>query len=183
MNSRVAGTVNPPPRQGRKIVAHGETGNEEIAVRVWQNATLFALLRGVHTFSAFNQLIPKVKEKYLICLHFPILGCDNGSMNRINLSADQPPNAGQPAKSERLPPVASLRLSPLFKLLFLSVLGLTVLSLIVSVYLVTRDNPSEEVMRLAETCSTTWKLGSGAVVGLIGGKVSDSATSRSHRRK
>jgi len=69
-----------------------------------------------------------------------------------------------------MPPIASLSLTPLFKLVFISVLGLTILSLIVSFYLVTRDNPSEDMKRLAETCSTTWKMGFGAVVGLIGGK-------------
>ena len=82
----------------------------------------------------------------------------------------QPPKPVQGAESPNAPPIASLSLTPLFNLVFLSVLGLTVLSLIVSLYLVTRDNPSEDMRRLAETCSTTWKMGFGAVVGLIGGK-------------
>jgi hypothetical protein len=60
----------------------------------------------------------------------------------------------------------------LFVLVFVSVLGLTVLSLAVSLYLTTHfASPSEEIKRLTETCSTTWKLGFGAVISLITGKV------------
>ena len=68
------------------------------------------------------------------------------------------------------PPASQVKLTPAFTLIFFSVLGLTILSLIVSIYLVQLPNQSEEVKRLAETCSTTWKLGFGAIVGLIGGK-------------
>lgn len=59
---------------------------------------------------------------------------------------------------------------PVFWPTFLTVSGLTVLSLAVSVYLAVVPQQSEEVKRLIETCSTTWKLGFGALVGLIGGK-------------
>lgn len=74
--------------------------------------------------------------------------------------------AGEPTG----PPIATLTLTPAFKLVFYSVLGLTVLSLAASFVLVLRDKQTEEIKRLAETCSTTWKLGFGAIVGLIGGK-------------
>jgi hypothetical protein len=69
-------------------------------------------------------------------------------------------------------PSRVVTLNPAFKLVFCSVLGLTVLSLGVSVYfaLAYDSPPSEEVKRLIETCSTTWKMGFGAIVGLIGGK-------------
>lgn len=66
------------------------------------------------------------------------------------------------------PPVPAA--SPAFKLVFWSVLGLTILSLLVSVWLATWGKETEETKRLIETCSTTWKLGFGALVGLIGGK-------------
>ena len=67
-------------------------------------------------------------------------------------------------------PVTQLRLTPAFKWVFICVIGLTLLSLMVSIYLVSMPNPSEDVKRLVETCSTTYKMGFGAVVGLIGGK-------------
>ena len=54
-----------------------------------------------------------------------------------------------------------LDVARIFKLIFLSVMGLTVLSLVVNVCLLfSFPAPSEEVKRLIETCSTTWKLGS-----------------------
>ena len=61
-----------------------------------------------------------------------------------------------------------------FELVFVSILALTIISLAVSVYLaVSIANPSDQVKGLIETCSTTWKLGFGAIVGLIGGKAID----------
>ena len=48
-------------------------------------------------------------------------------------------------------------------------IALSVLSLGVGVYLVQLPNQSEEIKRLSETCSTTWKLDFGAIVGLVGG--------------
>jgi hypothetical protein len=59
----------------------------------------------------------------------------------------------------------------LFKIIFLSIIGLTIISIVIPVLLVLIfPTPSEEVKRLIETCSTTWKLGFGAILGLIGGK-------------
>jgi hypothetical protein len=59
-----------------------------------------------------------------------------------------------------------------FKLVFLTVVLLTVVSLAVSLCLVTRfETPNEQVKGLMETMSTTWKMGFGAIIGLIGGKV------------
>ena len=67
--------------------------------------------------------------------------------------------------------VSEATISPFFKLIFRTVLGLTVLSLAVDVALIMLiNNPSEQAKGLIETCSTTWKMGFGAIVGLIGGK-------------
>ncbi|WP_328997808.1 hypothetical protein OHA18_25480 [Kribbella sp. NBC_00709] len=61
--------------------------------------------------------------------------------------------------------------TPVFKLVFLTVLGLTVAALILNVVLVMAiDQPNDQAKSLIETCSTIVKAGFGAIVGLIGGK-------------
>ena len=55
--------------------------------------------------------------------------------------------------------------SPAFKLVFFSVLGLTVLSLIAGFVAVAFLEQTEDAKRFAETCSTTWKMGFGAIGG------------------
>lgn len=67
-------------------------------------------------------------------------------------------------------PAPALVLTPAFKKIFNTVLGLTILSLFVSVVLVVFATQSDGVKQLEDTCSTTFKLGFGAIVGLIGGK-------------
>jgi hypothetical protein len=62
-------------------------------------------------------------------------------------------------------------LTPRFKLIFGTVAALTVLSLVLSVLLASFGNDSEQVKSAMEACSTTYKMGFGAIVGLIGGKV------------
>ena len=49
--------------------------------------------------------------------------------------------------------------------------ALTVLALILNVLLAMFGDGSEEVKAAAEACSTTYKMGFGAIVGLIGCKV------------
>ena len=64
-----------------------------------------------------------------------------------------------------------IRLTPTFKLVFLSVLSITLISLVLNLILVlVLDHPSNEAKNLMETCSTIVKAGFGAIVGLIGGK-------------
>ena len=65
----------------------------------------------------------------------------------------------------------ALILTPGFKLVFISVLSLTILSFTAGICLALFvSNPSTEIKGWIETCSTTFKLGFGAIVGLIGGK-------------
>lgn len=67
-------------------------------------------------------------------------------------------------------PPNGLNLTPAFKLVFLTVTVLTVFSLAVSIYVASKDNPSDLAKALFDTCSTTWKMGFGAIIGLVGGK-------------
>ncbi|MFD9332364.1 hypothetical protein [Streptomyces sp. NPDC060065] len=62
-------------------------------------------------------------------------------------------------------------LTPRFKLIFSTVTALTVLTLILNVLLAAFGGDSEQVQAAAEACSTTYMMGFGAIVGLIGGKV------------
>lgn len=64
-----------------------------------------------------------------------------------------------------------LVLTPVFKMVFLSILGLTILSAGTGIALaIFVASPSAELRGWNETCSTAFKLGFGAIVGLIGGK-------------
>lgn len=59
-----------------------------------------------------------------------------------------------------------------FKTVFWVAVGLTVLSLLVAVYLATRppEMQNEQMKKIVETCDTTWKMGFGGILGLLGGK-------------
>jgi hypothetical protein len=58
-----------------------------------------------------------------------------------------------------------------YKLFFWVALILTVLSLAIAFVLAYQSQPlSPQQNSLFETCTTTWKMGFGAIIGLIGGK-------------
>lgn len=61
-------------------------------------------------------------------------------------------------------------LAPHFKLIFITVVVLTLLALSLNVLLAIFATDSEQVRAAAEACSTTYKMGFGAIVGLVGGK-------------
>jgi hypothetical protein len=73
------------------------------------------------------------------------------------------------------PTVITVTLSPVFKLIFLSVLGLTILSLIIGCTIVGLNTGMNRAMAeqdkaLFELCASTFKLGFGAIIGMLGGK-------------
>lgn len=76
------------------------------------------------------------------------------------------PNEGQEPDLQ----APRITLAPEFKLIFLTVVALTVISLGVAIGLAMIENPSAGAKRLSETVSTTYKMGFGAIIGLIGGK-------------
>lgn len=64
----------------------------------------------------------------------------------------------------------SIELGSKFLWVFWGALGLTIISLAVALWLSDQTELSEQQKELFETCSTTWKMGFGAILGLIGGK-------------
>jgi hypothetical protein len=90
---------------------------------------------------------------------------DNRDPGRIRARSDQP----EPDRIRT--PENKSDLTPRFKLIFSTVAALTVLALILNVLLAMFGDGSEQVKAAAEACSTTYKMGFGAIVGLIGGKV------------
>ncbi len=81
-------------------------------------------------------------------------------------------NGRKPAGGHESDPAVTreVTLTPLFRLTFFSVLALTALSAIACVALSQWGREGEETRRLVETFSSTWKLGFGAILGLLSGK-------------
>ena len=62
--------------------------------------------------------------------------------------------------------------SPVFKLVFVVIVGLTVLALAANVCMALMvEGPNQQTIDVMNTCSTFAKTGFGAIVGLIGGKL------------
>jgi hypothetical protein len=77
-------------------------------------------------------------------------------------------NGGAPIAGNQ-PPVATLTLTPVFKLVFSAVFFITVLCLGVAIYLALHQ-PNEEIKALNEKVLSVFTLGCGAIIGLLGGK-------------
>lgn len=68
---------------------------------------------------------------------------------------------------------STISLTPQFKLVFLSIVSLTVLSMLLSCSMIfsgVKLVPGGSPEGLLQALISTWKLGFGAMVGLIGGK-------------
>ncbi|MFD8749388.1 hypothetical protein ACFV0O_00150 [Kitasatospora sp. NPDC059577] len=78
---------------------------------------------------------------------------------------DGRPTAVAPRRSN------TVTITPVFRLVFFSVLGLTVASLVTTVWLVLAvHDPNDQAKSLVENLLTIAKLGVGAIFGLLGGK-------------
>jgi hypothetical protein len=55
-------------------------------------------------------------------------------------------------------------------MVFATVVGLTLIAMLLSVLLALLGGDSQQAARAAEACTTTYKMGFGAIVGLVGGK-------------
>lgn len=80
------------------------------------------------------------------------------------------PTGTRTAQSEPSPRITTVILTPTFKLIFLGVLGITVLSMLLSCYLLASAPRSVETTALMNAFMSIFKLGFGALIGLMGGK-------------
>jgi hypothetical protein len=80
------------------------------------------------------------------------------------------PPAPDPGEPKPRPPGVDLPVS--YKAVFWVTVALSVLSLGTAVFLATRpaETQTDAVKKLIETCDTTWKMGFGGILGLLGGK-------------
>lgn len=63
--------------------------------------------------------------------------------------------------------------TPAFRLVFSTVVGFTLLAGGTSIWLSTQDDLSPQQTQVFESCTRTWDLGIGAVLGLLGSKATD----------
>jgi hypothetical protein len=62
---------------------------------------------------------------------------------------------------------------PAFQMVFCTVIFLTLLSGVSSLWLASQEKLSPEQARVFETCNTTWNMGIGAIFGLLGSKATN----------
>ena len=68
---------------------------------------------------------------------------------------------------ERASETAQDQLTPRFKLIYSTIVALTLLALTLNVLLAIVGGDSDQIRAAAEACSTTYKMGFGAIVGLM----------------
>ncbi len=81
--------------------------------------------------------------------------------------------AGKPGDPQKSGDPQAVQLPVSFNLFFLVAAGLTIIALCIGVILslLPADRQTDNVQRLIETCSSSWKLGFGVIIGLVGGKI------------
>ena len=95
----------------------------------------------------------------------------NPVAGQVNVPPPVPPDVAAPIANPNLPGAGTTQvsISPVFKLVFLTVLGLTIVCLAVSLYLAMQQQ-NEATKSLNEKVLTVFNLGCGAIIGLLGGK-------------
>lgn len=69
--------------------------------------------------------------------------------------------------------------SELFKMVFWIVLSLTIISILIPTLIAfCYPTPSQLQISLSDTCTTTWKMGFGAILGLISAKANEVSNSK-----
>ncbi len=76
----------------------------------------------------------------------------------------------QPKQSEKSKPP---KITPAFRMVFVTVVALTLLSGGGSVWMAAQPSLTPPQSRLFENLTTTWQMGIGAIFGLLGSKVTD----------
>lgn len=76
-----------------------------------------------------------------------------------------------PIDTIEIPGEKTLTIAPAFKLVLWIVVGLSLLSFLASILLAVFATPTDQTSNLIETGSTIFKMGCGAIIGLLGGKV------------
>jgi hypothetical protein len=83
--------------------------------------------------------------------------------------SEQP--ASSPVDTVKITGEKTVSIAPAFKLVLFIVLGLSVASYLGSLLLALFAVPTDQTKNLIETGSTIYKIGCGAIIGLLGGKV------------
>ncbi len=86
------------------------------------------------------------------------------------LPAEKPASEGKasPVAPKKIPDKVGLSLQ--FKMTFWAILGLTILSLAASFAMIWLRVDTPEAKSFVETCNSTWKMGVGAIIGMLAGR-------------